>query len=110
MTGLFKQTSGLGFVNGFNISGEMREVYEGLGICPQFDVVWPSLTVLEHLCFYARLKGVKGDPTEFAFRTAADVQHACSLKRVSHLASYERIISWAFGKHHVNVFQNVVFF
>ena len=30
-----------------------------IGICPQFDVQWPTLTVEEHLLFYARLKGVE---------------------------------------------------
>lgn len=29
-----------------------------LGICPQFDLLWPDLTVEEHLKFYAKLKGV----------------------------------------------------
>lgn len=31
-----------------------------MGVCPQFDIVWPSLTVEEHLYFYARLRGVSG--------------------------------------------------
>lgn len=29
-----------------------------IGVCPQFSVLWDSLTVREHLLFYARLKGV----------------------------------------------------
>ncbi len=29
-----------------------------MGVCPQFDLLWPDLTVEEHLLFYARLKGV----------------------------------------------------
>ena len=29
-----------------------------IGVCPQFDLLWPELTVEEHLLFYARLKGV----------------------------------------------------
>lgn len=29
-----------------------------IGVCPQFDLLWPQLTVEEHLLFYARLKGV----------------------------------------------------
>lgn len=29
-----------------------------MGVCPQFDLLWPELTVEEHLFFYARLKGV----------------------------------------------------
>ena len=30
-----------------------------MGICPQFDVCWPQLTIKEHLEFYARIKGVE---------------------------------------------------
>jgi len=29
-----------------------------MGVCPQFDLLWPDLTVEEHLLFYARLKGI----------------------------------------------------
>ena len=29
-----------------------------MGVCPQFDTLWPDLTVEEHLLFYARLKGI----------------------------------------------------
>ena len=31
-----------------------------MGVCPQFDLLWPQLTVEEHLFFYARLKGIPG--------------------------------------------------
>lgn len=29
-----------------------------MGVCPQFDLLWPQLSVEEHLYFYARLKGI----------------------------------------------------
>lgn len=32
-----------------------------MGVCPQFDLLWPQLTVSEHLYFYARLKGIPND-------------------------------------------------
>ena len=32
-----------------------------MGVCPQFDLLWPQLTVEEHLYFYARLKGIPGE-------------------------------------------------
>jgi ABC-type multidrug transport system ATPase subunit len=37
----------------------MELVHLNMGVCPQFDLLWPDLTVEEHLLFYARLKGVK---------------------------------------------------
>jgi len=30
-----------------------------VGVCPQYDVLWPTLTAEEHLRMFARLKGVK---------------------------------------------------
>ena len=39
-----------------------------MGVCPQHDVLWPSLTVREHLELYATLKGVP------AAEVGADVQ------------------------------------
>lgn len=36
----------------------MNEIRQSLGICPQFDIQWDSLTPYEHVVFYSRLKGV----------------------------------------------------
>jgi len=58
LTGLYRQTSGQATLAGFDISTETNSVYENIGICPQFDILWDDLTVGEHLFFYARLKGV----------------------------------------------------
>lgn len=35
-----------------------------MGVCPQFDLLWPQLTVEEHLRFYGRLKGIPADQVE----------------------------------------------
>lgn len=32
-----------------------------MGVCPQHDLLWDTLTGREHLLFYGRLKGLKGD-------------------------------------------------
>ncbi|XP_062026161.1 ABC transporter A family member 7-like [Rosa rugosa] len=31
-----------------------------MGVCPQHDLLWESLTGREHLLFYGRLKNLKG--------------------------------------------------
>ncbi len=36
----------------------MDDVYKSIGICPQHDILWGDLTVLEHCLFYARIKGI----------------------------------------------------
>ena len=63
LSGLIKATSGNAFIGGFDVTDHgnenIRNVRRITGLCPQFDVVWPKLTVKEHLLFYARLRGVK---------------------------------------------------
>lgn len=58
LTGLYGATSGTAYINGKNISNEMNEIRKEIGICPQFDIQWDTLTPYEHVIFYARLKGI----------------------------------------------------
>jgi ABC-type multidrug transport system ATPase subunit len=55
--GLFPPTSGSASVAGFNLD-RIPDIQRNIGVSMQFDVLWESLTVREHLNFYARLKGV----------------------------------------------------
>lgn len=58
LTGLLPVTDGNAYVRGYSIKTQMKEVRRNLGICPQQDVIWPELTVFDHLYLYAGLKGV----------------------------------------------------
>ncbi|CAN8254913.1 unnamed protein product [Cochlearia groenlandica] len=60
MTGLLKPTSGTGLVQGLDICTDMDRVYTSMGVCPQHDLLWETLTGREHLLFYGRLKNLKG--------------------------------------------------
>ncbi|KAJ4900283.1 ABC2-like protein 16 [Raphanus sativus] len=60
MTGLLKPTSGTALVQGWDICKDMNKVYTSMGICPQHDLLWETLTGREHLLFYGRLKNIKG--------------------------------------------------
>lgn len=51
-------TSGKAYINGYNIVTETSQARKSLGICPQHNVLFPDLTVAEHIIFYSRLKGV----------------------------------------------------
>ncbi|KAK0404670.1 hypothetical protein QR680_017563 [Steinernema hermaphroditum] len=63
ITGLTSMSAGSIQVNGMDVSSS--GAYErSCGICPQFNVLWDRLTVLEHLQFYAHLKSNKPDSTE----------------------------------------------
>ena len=52
-------------------------------MCPQFDTLWPDLTVEEHLLFYAWLKGISpADEKKLAEQAMKEVyltQHANKL-------------------------------
>jgi ATP-binding cassette subfamily A (ABC1) protein 3 len=60
LTGLFPPTSGTAIVNGCDICSNISGVRENLGLCPQHNVLFDTLTVSEHLWFFARLKGCSG--------------------------------------------------
>ncbi|ESQ45794.1 hypothetical protein EUTSA_v10010102mg [Eutrema salsugineum] len=66
MTGLLKPTSGTGLVQGLDICSDMDRVYTSMGVCPQHDLLWETLTGREHLLFYGRLKNLKGSVLEQA--------------------------------------------
>ena len=51
-----------------------------LGVCPQFDVLWPTLTVREHLAFFANLRGI---PRERVSSECASKLAAAGLRRLS---------------------------
>ncbi|KAK6924978.1 ABC transporter-like, ATP-binding domain, partial [Dillenia turbinata] len=60
MIGLTKPTSGTAFVEGLDIRTQMNGIYTSMGVCPQHDLLWETLTGREHLLFYGRLKNLKG--------------------------------------------------
>ncbi|RZC16975.1 ABC transporter A family member 7 isoform B [Glycine soja] len=60
MIGLTKPTSGTAYVQGLDLRTHMDGIYTSMGVCPQHDLLWESLTGREHLLFYGRLKNLKG--------------------------------------------------
>ncbi|XVF51953.1 hypothetical protein PTKIN_Ptkin04bG0225400 [Pterospermum kingtungense] len=60
MIGLTKPTSGTAYVQGLDIRTDMDTIYTSMGVCPQHDLLWETLTGREHLLFYGRLKNLKG--------------------------------------------------
>eukprot|EP00958_Prasinococcus_capsulatus_P014562 scaffold1535_cov382-Prasinococcus_capsulatus_cf.AAC.24 len=70
LTGMERPTHGIGTVGGLDISREMIAIRRSLGVCPQFDILWPHLTVQEHLQLYASFHGVKANDAELLAKTA----------------------------------------
>ncbi|KAL8261643.1 hypothetical protein R6Q59_025692 [Mikania micrantha] len=58
LVGLLAPTSGDALVFGKSILTDMDEIRKNLGVCPQYDILYPELTVKEHLEIFANIKGV----------------------------------------------------
>jgi hypothetical protein len=43
----------------------LQEIRTFLGVCPQHDILFPELTVLQHLQMYASFKGVEKKNVDF---------------------------------------------
>lgn len=54
-------TTGEITIAGFDVQKDFAEARKLVGYCPQYDALFPLLTVQEHLWFYAKLKGVPAD-------------------------------------------------
>ena len=57
MCGLFPPSSGTVYVNGYDVRTQLEHIRQDLGFCPQHNVLFESLTVEEHIWFFAALKG-----------------------------------------------------
>jgi len=68
LSGMIPATSGHATVGGCNIMTEMHEIRQSLGVCPQFDILWPSLTVREHLQLYSKFQGIPESEQEEGIR------------------------------------------
>ena len=54
--GFIPPTSGDAYVNGYSIVSNIENVRESLGLCPQHDVLFDTMTVEEHLIFFAKVR------------------------------------------------------
>ncbi|KAI1301009.1 hypothetical protein EDD11_005865 [Mortierella claussenii] len=58
LTGAEGPTSGYGTIEGYPIAPYHENLRSIIGICPQFDILWPQLSCRDHLQLFARIKGV----------------------------------------------------
>ena len=65
-------TTGVALVGGYDVSCEKTSVFERLGNCAQFDVIWPTLSVMEHLVFFSELKGLNRKEARHAAQEMAN--------------------------------------
>lgn len=61
LTGLIRPTTGDAMINGQMISTDLKNIRKSLGVCPQHDILFGDLTVLQHLKMFAVFKGNGND-------------------------------------------------
>jgi len=64
MVGLLKATYGDVYFDGSSISKNVNSIRKDFGVCAQTNIIYPDLTVEDHINFYANLKNVKVDVDE----------------------------------------------
>lgn len=80
VTGLTPPTSGDCFIAGHSIVTETQHARGSLGYCPQSNVMYGRLTVIEHLQIYAAIKGIPGGGwSHAATRAAEEMIQVCFL-------------------------------
>ncbi|XP_046544466.1 phospholipid-transporting ATPase ABCA3-like isoform X1 [Haliotis rubra] len=57
LTGFIPASGGTAIVNGYDINNDIQSVRQSLGLCPQHNILFDTLTVQEHMQFFANLKG-----------------------------------------------------
>ena len=58
LCGLVPPSHGTARIGGRDLSTHMVDIRRRLGVCPQHDVLWPTLSCAEHLALYAAFRGV----------------------------------------------------
>ncbi|KAK6177284.1 hypothetical protein SNE40_015412 [Patella caerulea] len=71
LTGFITPTAGTAIVNGYDITTDIAGVRESLGLCPQHNILFDSMTVDEHLEFFALLKGADRSSVKAEIATMA---------------------------------------
>ncbi len=70
LNGMIAPTSGTATVFGRDVTTSMHAIRRSLGVCPQHDVLWPTLNVQEHLHIYGALKGIASESLDLAVSEA----------------------------------------
>jgi ABC-type multidrug transport system ATPase subunit len=61
LTGKVNPSSGEAYLFGYSVNTDMSTIQNSMGICPQFDVLWPDLTAREHMRIMSAIKPHSAD-------------------------------------------------
>jgi ABC-type multidrug transport system ATPase subunit len=84
LCGMFLPTSGKADLYQKDLVDDIKQIQKVMGVCPQHDLLWGSLTGIEHLLFYGRLRGLSGKELDHEVRKGlADVSLTFAAKKAS---------------------------
>ena len=66
LTGLISPSDGEATIFGKDIGVSMDELRQSMGVCPQHNVLFDNLTVMQHLQYFASLKGMEASRVDAA--------------------------------------------
>eukprot|EP01114_Cavostelium_apophysatum_P009754 TRINITY_DN2300_c0_g1_i1.p1 TRINITY_DN2300_c0_g1~~TRINITY_DN2300_c0_g1_i1.p1 ORF type:complete len:1800 (+),score=493.64 TRINITY_DN2300_c0_g1_i1:225-5624(+) len=98
LVGFHEATSGDATVFGHSVTDNISQVQQLMGVCPQFDILWPELTGAEHLWLFSGLRGLRKDevPVEVErLLKAVELQSASDVRSVSYSGGMRRRLSVA---------------
>ena len=55
-TGFLQPTAGTAYINGLDIQRDTVKIRESLGLCPQENLLFDTMTVEEHLTFFSTVQ------------------------------------------------------
>ena len=61
LTGVTEPTEGTAKICGFDITSQIDDIRQIMGVVPQFDILWGELTAAEHMMIFSMIKGVHPD-------------------------------------------------
>uniref|UniRef100_A0A914E3J7 ABC transporter domain-containing protein n=1 Tax=Acrobeloides nanus TaxID=290746 RepID=A0A914E3J7_9BILA len=64
LTGVIAPSSGTAYIDGYDIRKSLPQIRKKLGLCPQYNILFSTLTVMEHLEFFCKLKARRWIPQE----------------------------------------------
>uniref|UniRef100_A0A914CP13 ABC transporter domain-containing protein n=1 Tax=Acrobeloides nanus TaxID=290746 RepID=A0A914CP13_9BILA len=64
LTGVIAPSSGAAYIDGYDIRKSLPQIRKKLGLCPQYNILFSTLTVMEHLEFFCKLKARRWIPQE----------------------------------------------
>jgi ABC-type multidrug transport system ATPase subunit len=70
LTGMVQPTSGDCMVDGYSIVSDTAKARRSIGYCPQENIIFPKMTVCEHIEFFMRIKGDRPTDEETARRAS----------------------------------------